>query len=290
MNEIARRPRGRPPDFIGLGAQRASTSWIYACLYEHPEICMPMKEVNFFSRERYWGRGLTWYEGLFRGCRQTSKVGELSTSYLANEKVPDRIHRLYPGARLFVCLRHPVDRAYSSYLNDLTSGVVPPDTGFWEAFREHPEYVLDGQYARHLTAYLRLFPQDQVLILIFDDARRDPARFMATLYRFLGVDPGFRPSMLERRVGWGRVPRSVGLDRTIVRTSGFLRRHGLGSIWWLVKRIGLGDLVRAVNTRNEAPPDGRLSPADRRRLVGEFESDLGALEVLLGRQLEEWRT
>ena len=25
-------------DFIGVGAQKAGTSWIYACLYDHPEL------------------------------------------------------------------------------------------------------------------------------------------------------------------------------------------------------------------------------------------------------------
>jgi len=39
------------PDFIVIGAQRSGTSWIYACLYEHPEIWAPLKEINFFSRQ-----------------------------------------------------------------------------------------------------------------------------------------------------------------------------------------------------------------------------------------------
>ena len=53
---------------IGIGAQRTGSSWLYACMYEHPEICMPRKEINFFSRERNWSRGFEWYEGIFAEC------------------------------------------------------------------------------------------------------------------------------------------------------------------------------------------------------------------------------
>jgi hypothetical protein len=60
-------PTRRGPDFIGIGAQRAGTSWLYACLYEHPQICMPLKEIHFFSCERNWRRGYERYEGIFAG-------------------------------------------------------------------------------------------------------------------------------------------------------------------------------------------------------------------------------
>ena len=55
------------PYFIGLGAQRSGTSWIYACLYEHPQLHMPFKEVNFFGRDEQYEKGLTWYANHFSG-------------------------------------------------------------------------------------------------------------------------------------------------------------------------------------------------------------------------------
>jgi hypothetical protein len=43
---------GRGLDLIGIGAQRSGTSWLYACVHDHPQICMPRKETNFFTLEQ----------------------------------------------------------------------------------------------------------------------------------------------------------------------------------------------------------------------------------------------
>jgi Sulfotransferase family len=39
------------PDFIGIGAQRSGTSWLYRRLGEHPDLWLPpIKEIHFFDR------------------------------------------------------------------------------------------------------------------------------------------------------------------------------------------------------------------------------------------------
>jgi hypothetical protein len=296
----ARRPRapgtleameGRAPDFIGIGAQRAGTSWIYACLYEHPQLCMPSKEIHFFSRDRNWVRGYEWYEALFTRCPSTARVGELSTSYLVCREGPSRIYSRYPEVKLLASLRDPVDRAFSSYLNDIVSGVLSPDIDFWEACAERPEYVEQGLYAKHLRRYLDSFPRDRLLVLIFEDGRRDPLGFMQAIYRFMGVDPSFEPTMLGRRVGEGRVPRAMWFERALVGVSAFLRRRSLlRRVWWRAKKARLGDLARSINTRRGATAEKVLAPADRQRLFQHFRRDIEDLETLLGRQLDEWRS
>jgi hypothetical protein len=38
-------------DFLGIGAQKAGTSWLYAVLRQHPQVWMPpIKELHYFSR------------------------------------------------------------------------------------------------------------------------------------------------------------------------------------------------------------------------------------------------
>jgi hypothetical protein len=94
----------RGPDFIGIGAQRTGTSWIYACLYEHPQVCMPQKEIGFFSRDRNWSRGFEWYEQIFAECPPGAIAGEFSTSYLTDTDVPARMVDRYAGVRLIASL------------------------------------------------------------------------------------------------------------------------------------------------------------------------------------------
>lgn len=280
----------RGPDFIGIGAQRTGTSWMYACLYEHAHICMPQKEINFFSRDRNWSRGFDWYESVFANCPSNAITGEFSTSYLTDAEAPARIRGRYPHVRLIVSLRHPVERAYSSYLNDIVAGVVQAGTGFPEALESHPEYVEAGRYANHLRRYLDLFARDQLFVSIFDDARKDPLAAIQGTYRFLGVDPTFRPSMLDRRVGIGRVPRSRWIERSLIGSAAaFRRRRALRPVWWTVKRSGLGDRLRALNTRRGAAAPNGLEPEERQYLVRQFEPDVSALEKLLHVDLPSWR-
>jgi hypothetical protein len=281
---------GRGPDFIGIGAQRSGTSWMYACLYEHPQICMPQKETNFFSRDRNWNRGFEWYEAIFAECHPSAIAGEFSTSYLTDGEAPARIRDRYPGVRLIVSLRHPVDRAYSSYMNDIVAGVVPATTAFTQALRSHPEYVEGGRYAHHLQRYLELFPRDQLLVSIFDDARRDPQVAMSEIYRFLGADSTFRPAMLGRPVGVGRIPRFHWIERAIIDAAGMFRtRPSLRPFWWTAKRMGVGDRLRAFNTRHSSERTNGLKAREREALIRDLEPDVRALEQLLQRELPAWR-
>jgi hypothetical protein len=39
------------PDFIGIGAQKAGTTWLHRNLQAHPGIYMPRKEVHYFDRK-----------------------------------------------------------------------------------------------------------------------------------------------------------------------------------------------------------------------------------------------
>jgi hypothetical protein len=280
----------RGPDFIGIGAQRTGTSWIYACLYEHPQICMPQKEISFFSRDRNWSRGFEWYERIFTECPPSAIAGEFSTSYLTDTDAPARIADRYPGVQLIVSLRHPADRAYSSYLNDIVAGVVPAATGFKRALELHPEYVEGGRYARHLRRYLEVFPRDQLLVSLFDDARREPLSAIREIYRFVDADPRFRPQMLDRRVGVGRVPRFQWMERALLDTArAFRTRRALRPLWWTAKRLGAGDRLRALNTRDGAENPTELRTEEREALIRDLEPDTRALEELLEKELPGWR-
>jgi hypothetical protein len=39
------------PDFIGIGAQKAGTTWLHRNLQDHPQIFMPRKEVHYFDKK-----------------------------------------------------------------------------------------------------------------------------------------------------------------------------------------------------------------------------------------------
>jgi hypothetical protein len=279
---------GRIPDLIGIGAQRSGTSWIYACLYEHPEACLPVKEAHFFSRERNWPKGYDWYETIFDRCPQNATVGEFSTSYLSDPETPKRIYQRYPQVKLIASLRNPVTRAYSNYLNDLKAGAVKREVSFWQALQDHPEYIDQGRYATQLKQYFECFPREQLLVCIYEDCLKDPLGFIQGIYRFIEIDSSFSPALVNARVNEGQVPRFFLVNLLLTKTSEALRKMGLHRIWWLAKKTNFANRIRHANTLKSGP-DQYLSPPERADLYGRLEGEIDDLERLIGRNLSEWR-
>jgi hypothetical protein len=92
-------------DFLGIGAQKAGTTWIYQHLSRHPDIRFPAgKEVHF------WGRcgsnGAEWWTGLFAEDHQRQKQGEITPAYATLDEATIReIAALAPNLRVFYSLQ-----------------------------------------------------------------------------------------------------------------------------------------------------------------------------------------
>ncbi|MFB6357168.1 MAG: sulfotransferase [bacterium] len=276
------------PDFIGIGAQRAGTSWIYACLYEHPEVCAPRKELHFFSRDRNWSKGRDWYEKQFKECSSNQTIGEWSTSYLTEAHTAQRIREYYPDVRITVSMRNPVDRAFSQYKNDIMDGQLNPETSFEEALESDKKYVEMSRYKQHLERYFERFDEEQIGLFIYEDGKNDPETFIRSIYDFLGVNDRFTPSMLHEQVNPGRAPRFNSLERCLNKTSEWFQNSSLlRPFWWFAKKSGLGTLLRGANTQKEAvqPP----KPNTRSRLRETFQADIEYVSQKTGHSLTQWK-
>ena len=273
-------------DFLGIGAQKSGTSWVYACLYEHPEICAPIKELHFFSRPRF-EKGKEWYERHFKKCAAGKKVGEFSTSYLFSKEAPQRIFDLYPDIKLIAILRNPVTRAVSQYKNAIKAGEINEEKTFAAYMAQEPSVCAQGMYFQQLEHYTSLFAREQILLLVYEDSKKDPKAFMQKIYRFLGVDDTFVPSMLYSEINVARTPKVVTLDRVMHYSAEFLRSVGLDKFVYHIRKSGLPDIVRTHNTKSEQP----VREAEYAELKHLFIDDTKRLSVLLNRDLNtEWNS
>jgi hypothetical protein len=203
--------RWRPlPDFLVLGAQKAGTTALYAYLRWHPSITGPSwKEVSFF--DRHWWRGEGWYRGQFPLRSGGQIVGEASPSYLFHPLAPERARTLVPDARLIALVRNPVDRAYSQYQHAVALGreplsfeealaaedertrgevdrLVADPRAFSGAWWDHT-YVARGRYAEQLERWLRVFPREQLLVVVTEELGAAPGETYAASLGFLGAAP-----------------------------------------------------------------------------------------------------
>jgi hypothetical protein len=274
-------PENRLPNFLYIGPDRAGSTWTFQLLVWHPQVLTPaVKELFFFDRN--YQRGLNWYAKHFPPRTPHTRIlAELSHDYLYSPEACDRIADRLPGVRVMVCLREPVDRAFSAYLNMLRHGLVPND--FAAAIKQEPGLIEHGRYAEPLQRYIEHLGRDRVYVAVFDDLEADPGAFASQLFDYLGVDNLRLPEeMYEKALPAGvarfgpaaRVAKQAAL---IVRQAGFPELVGRVKSSAFVQRT----LYKALSNGSKPQPDAALA----RQLKDGFRDDVAALDAMLGTQL-----
>ena len=275
---------------------------MYDWLAQHPSVFVsPEKEPSYFAfagqEPRPMGdilpiTDLDAYQSLFAGGDEAGSIGEGSTIYLYDPSAPERIRSLLPEVKLVAILRHPVDRAYSSFAQ-LRRDALEPLSDFRDAVAAEEErvgagwpfpfhYLRAGRYAAQLRRYRERFPRDRLKVYLYDDLLTDPAALVGDLYRFLDVDPAFVPDV-DRRRNVSQLPRSPRLQKLVRRPPAVARSATRA----LLPARARARIASAISARNLGPPP-RLDPALRRALTKSFESEIHDLAALLGRDLSRW--
>lgn len=261
------------PTFIGVGAQRAGTTWVYNCLAQHPDVFMSAKkELHFF--DAHYERGIDWYAEQFAAAGAASARGEISPDYMYSRAALAHIARDLPGVRVFAVLRNPVDRALSAYAlrQERNQGM-----SFGAACRRFPVLVERGLYCRHLDVIAEYFSAERVKILLYDDLVERPGAFLDELFAFIGVRTGVRPAAMGTRYNRIIYPR---LQKALLGAR-------FGWIIDLVKRTPAGGWIRNRNS-GQRRATGVAAPADLDYLRAAFADDVRELSRRLGRNLDSW--
>jgi hypothetical protein len=187
-----------PPDFVGIGAQKAGTSWWYSLMLSHPGIYGHEtfhKERHFFDRfhsRAFTADDVTGYHEWFPRPvgRQT---GEWTPDYLNYHWVAPLLRRAAPDAKLLVLLRDPVDRYRSGLAHYGNRGEAQTPMIAADAFAR-------GLYAEQLSHFEAVFGDDRILVLQYEACVASPGRQLDRTMRFLGLPDGHRPPDIETRV------------------------------------------------------------------------------------------
>jgi hypothetical protein len=225
------------PNFLGIGAHKAGSSWLYYQLKRHPRIWMsPEKELNFFNRSQnsFFNRsqnpqksqGLATvsvpddgestleeqeYCNVFLPGMSAKIRGEITPTYsvLPSEDVA-RIKRLNPEMKLIFSIRNPIDRAWSAIRYNVHRGKMDVNLDSSDeiiAALNKRGVVLRGDYERTLQTYLEHFDSQQILVCFYDAIQDNPEGLMTRITSWLGVEP-LKKSQLKHKTYVNVSPRS----------------------------------------------------------------------------------
>jgi len=282
------------PHFIIAGAHKsASTSLINYLNYSTQVSCITTlddgNEVNFFSRDSRYKKGVQWYEDLFSKFPQGQIVGEKSVAYMSNKDAPQRIAQTVPNVKLIFIMRNPVNRAFSHYNYNVQKGTEM--FSFKKALAKEEQRLARGGFfynnysyksrscfVEHIQEYLKYFPLTQMYFVLMEDLQKDPAAEMAKLCTFLEISADFIPQIdFSRTYNKTQAPRlkpvqfGLQMSRKVFRIK-FMMRF----IDWLISK-NLKSVGKQV-----------MPPELRRRLKEYFKEPNRQLQQLTGKDLSAW--
>lgn len=269
------------PNFFLVGTTKGGTSSLDLWLRGHPDVATPKrKEMHFFctcpSPKLHIADSLEEYLTFFPDGKA---VGESSPCYLYYPDIPARLAQ-FPGVRIIVSLRDPVERFWSHYLmkeNYSPTGLTATevlDRNVEEGRTNALEDLLGlGFYAEQLERYLDVF-DESVLVLFLEETSADPRLAIKHVQDFLGLQAiDLDTSKRDKEYAAPRGP----LGRYLLQNPGpralgnFLLPAGM-------RRV-LKTTVLGVRAKPDMPEELRL------RLQDLYAADSRRLEELLGRDL-----
>ena len=202
---------------IVIGSMKSGTSSLHVQLAKHPAIKRSRrKEAKFFLRHEA-GTPREYEREVFHGLdkRIHRYTLESSTDYAKELKYPmvaERLAAFRGRKRLIYIMRHPIERIESHLAHLIANG------------RERWDNMLIdvSSYAKQLDAYARAGLLDDILLLDFEEFRRDPVATANKVFDFLPLEPvrlkPARPHTVRR------APEVMLTEADIARYTELLRR------------------------------------------------------------------
>ena len=289
------------PNFFIVGAAKSGTTSLYHYLDQHPDIFMSrVKEPHYFVDWDKYVKNLEEYEALFAAWNGERAVGEASTGYLYDPSSPARIKELVPHAKIIILLRNPAEMAFTLWRHMRRQGKRGEHLTFRAALKieiarlSDPKFKAKNQdswhgnfyyysralYFSQVKRFFDTFGNNNVHVIIFEEFAENPMEKCREVFRYLGVDESFMPSI--DRFNVGREVRHRGLHKIIHNPTPFQAKIAAA----LPKKMVEG--ARKLMVKLNSKPAPLIDKDLERELIGKYQPDIKKLSALIGRDLSHW--
>ena len=298
----------KKPDFFIVGAPKCATTALYSYLKEHPSVFMPeeKKEPHYFADELsdffVYTRDEAEYLSLFAGAEDGQKCGEASVMYLQSETALQKALKYNPQAKFIAMVRNPVDAVISMHRQNIKSG-HEDQLEFLEAWKLQaarkkgkavPKNCTDPgmlQYGdllalgSQLERFLKTVPQEQRMVIVYDDFKADTKNIYNNVLNFLGVDAAFKQDFPVVNPTTGHMSRLFEKRVAKIKYAGMLV---IGPVLYFFHRCYIYWL-RPVLKPDYQPASLPKPPEEVYEMLEEhFTPEIRKLETLLDRSFAHW--
>jgi hypothetical protein len=193
--------------FMVIGAAKSGTSALHRYMVKHPDVGGGKnKELHFFDdTHNFFVNNLNYdeYHQEFDFSSNKQHYGDFTPDYIYFQESARLIWRYNRNIKLIILLRNPIERAFSHWNMETKYANVIDTLPFGEAIRNerfrlrtylpeqhgHFSYIDRGFYTEQLRRFKRLFPDEQLLILKYDDFKNEQEKTLRQVFEFIGVDP-----------------------------------------------------------------------------------------------------
>ena len=272
------------PNFIYVGGPKSGSTWLFEALRDHPEIFVyPGKSTEYFEKDT----GVTFeeYLGFFKAAGNAKAIGEISHDVFLDDSAAERISGLFPEIKILICLREPGDFARSAIrwwsTHTTNYGETPSQMA------KHPRLLALLNHHDRVAPFYKVFGRNKIKLLYFENLKSSPQVLLHDVYSFLGIDPDFKPAVLEKVVNPSLKPRSRLITHAAYSIGGFLRNMGLGALVEYVKHRPMVEKILYSRGYDEADSEMQHIVS---RVRQECRPMIDKLEELTGQRVPDyWR-
>lgn len=275
-------------DFAGIGAMKAATTWIYECLSEHPQVFLPPKDQfdsALFLQDL--SRADDYFKKYFLKAEENQLKGNFNVYYLYEKGVLERMKKHNPEIKIIVCLRDPIGRAYSHY-----SYLKSAQNKNWESFEQaldEEKKILDfGLYYKHLNNFFENLPRKNILVLLYDDIKKDRESFIRQIYEFLEIDDNIIPESLALKVNLSNFKETRLGSFLHNRLFAFLLKR-TNWAWRLKRSVFIKKWFLRFAEHYIREDNKKMSIKTLKKLQDFYKEDILRLEGLINIGLNQWK-
>lgn len=277
----------KKPNLFIVGHTRSGTTSLKFYLEQHPDVFLINNKKGFFGFTTEYKSELEYLE-LFSDSSQKI-IGEKCTDYLLCPDTAKRLKDFSPNSKIIIMLRNPIEQIPSihRYLLNETLENIEDLEGALQAekirkktpskFSPHVFYRDQVKYSEMVKRYFEIFNANQILVIIFDDLKKNPIEIYKKICNFLSIDNDFLPKFEVKNAA--RAYRSKKLQVIFKKIPEPIKK--------ILRKIpNLSKLYEQINYPEKKHSD--FGPEYRKQLQHEFLPEIHKLSKILNRDLTFW--